>query len=56
MNINKNLKNRIYEKVDFCSYCPYEECKNDEETCPYKYLSEGEQKKILAEWITKNGS
>lgn len=52
----EKMKNIIYEEVDFCSYCPLKECKNDEGACPYEYLSEEEQKKILVEWITENRS
>ena len=53
----EKMKNFIFEEVDFCSYCPLtNECENNEVTCPYAYATEEEQKKILAEWIIKNGS
>lgn len=47
----EKMKNVIYEKINFCSFCPLKECKNAEGTCPYLHLSEEEEKKILTDWI-----
>ena len=52
----KKIKNIIYEEIDFCSYCPLKDCRNDEGICPCANISKEEQEEMLIEWITKNES